>query len=50
MKLQQSIVKKLPIVLNKDAELEAIAFKRLAKNVIKSATNRNKGIRFFSGS
>ena len=49
-KLQQSIVKKLPIVLNKDAELEAIAFKRLAKNVIKSATNRNKGIRFFSGS
>lgn len=48
MKLQQSIVKKLPIVLNKDAELEALAFKRLAKNVIKSAANGNKGIRFFS--
>ena len=49
-KIQQAIVKKLPIVLNKNAELEAVAFKRLAKNVINSATNRNKGIRFFSES
>ena len=48
MKLQQSIVKKLPIVLNKNAELEALAFKRLAKHIIKSASNNNKGIRFFS--
>jgi flagellar biosynthesis protein FlhG len=49
-KLQQSIVKRLPIVLNKEAELEIVSFQRLAKNVIKSGVNRNNGIRFFSGS
>ena len=49
-KLQQSIVKRLPIALNKDAELEVLSFKRLAKNLIKSGVNRNNGIRFFSGS
>jgi hypothetical protein len=49
-KIQQSIVKRSPIILNKEAELEIISFQRLAKNVIKSGVNRNNGIRFFSGS
>ncbi len=48
IKLQQSIVKKLPIVLNKSAELETLAFKRIAKHIVNSASNSNKGIRFFS--
>ena len=47
-KIQQAIVKKRPIVLDKSAELEILSFKRLAKNIIKSGVNRNNGIRFFS--
>ena len=47
-KIQNAIIRKLPIVLDKQAELESLAFQRLSKNVIKAGENRHNGIRFFS--
>ena len=35
-KIQNAIIRKLPIVLDKEAELESLAFQRLSKNVIKA--------------
>ena len=49
-KIQNAIIRKLPIVLEKEAELENLAFQRLSKNVIKAGENRHNGIRFFSRS
>ena len=49
-KIQNAIIKKLPIVLNKEAELEKLAFQRLSKNIIKAGENKHNGIRFFSKS
>ena len=49
-KIQNAIIRKLPIVLDKQAELESLAFQRLSKNVIKAGENRHNGIRFFSRS
>ena len=49
-KIQNAIIRKLPIVLDKEAELESLAFQRLSKNVIKAGENRHNGIRFFSES
>ena len=49
-KIQNAIIRKLPIVLDKEAELESLAFQRLSKNVIKAGENRHNGIRFFSRS
>ena len=42
------IIKKLPIVLDKNAELERLAFQRISKKIIKAGENENNGIRFFS--
>ena len=49
-KIQNAIIKKLPVVLNKEAELEKVAFQRLSKNIFKAGENKNNGIRFFSKS
>ena len=49
-KIQNAIIKKLPIVLNKEADLEKLAFQRLSKNIIKAGENKHNGIRFFSKS
>ena len=49
-KVQNAIMKKTPVVLNKEAELEKIAFQRVAKNIIKARENKHNGIRFFSKS
>ena len=49
-KVQNAILKKAPIVLNKEAELEKLAFQRVAKNIIKARENKHNGIRFFSKS
>ena len=49
-KIQNAIIRKLPIVLDKEAELESLSFQRLSKNVIKAGENRHNGIRFFSKS
>ena len=49
-KIQNAIIRKLPIVLDKEAELENLAFQRLSKNVIKAGENKHNGIRFFSRS
>ena len=49
-KIQNAIIRKLPIVMNKDAELEKLAFQRLSKNIIKAGENKHNGIRFFSES
>ena len=43
-------LKKAPIVLDKEAELEKLAFQRVAKNIIKARENKHNGIRFFSKS
>ena len=47
-KVQNAIIRKLPIVLDKKAELERLAFQRIAKKIIKAGENKNNGIRFFS--
>ena len=47
-KVQNAIIKKTPVVLNKEAELEKLAFQRVAKNIIKARENKHNGIRFFS--
>ena len=47
-KVQNAIIKKLPIVLDKNAELERLAFQRISKKIIKAGENENNGIRFFS--
>ena len=49
-KIQNAIIKKLPVVLNQEAELEKLAFQRLSKNIIKAGENKHNGIRFFSKS
>ena len=49
-KIQNAIIRKLPIVLQKEAELEKLAFQRLSKNIIKAGENKHNGIRFFSRS
>jgi len=49
-KIQNAIIKKLPVVLNKEAELEKVSFQRLSKNIFKAGENKNNGIRFFSKS
>ena len=49
-KVQNAILKKTPVVLNKEAELEKLAFQRLSKNIIKAGENKHNGIRFFSKS
>ena len=49
-KVQNAILKKAPIVLDKEAELEKLAFQRVAKNIIKARENKHNGIRFFSKS
>jgi flagellar biosynthesis protein FlhG len=49
-KIQTAIIKKLPVALNKEAELEKLAFQRLSKNIIKAGENQHNGIRFFSKS
>ena len=47
-KIQNAIIKKLPVILNNEAELEKLAFQRLSKNIIKAGENKHNGIRFFS--
>tara|TARA_B100000963_G_C22624747_1_gene671737 strand:- start:1134 stop:1919 length:786 start_codon:yes stop_codon:yes gene_type:complete len=47
-KVQNAIVKKTPVVLDKNAELERVAFQRITKNLIKAGENKHNGIRFFS--
>ena len=47
-KVQNAIINKLPIVLDKNAELERLAFQRISKKIIKAGENENNGIRFFS--
>ena len=47
-KVQNAILKKTPVVLNKEAELEKLTFQRLSKNIIKAGENKHNGIRFFS--
>ena len=49
-KIQNAIIRKLPVVLDQEAELEKLAFQRLSKNIIKAGENRHNGIRFFSKS
>ena len=49
-KVQNAILKKAPVVLDKEAELEKLAFQRVAKNIIKTRENKHNGIRFFSKS
>ena len=49
-KVQNAIIKKTPVVLGKEAELEKLAFQRVAKNIIKAGENKHNGIRFFSKS
>ena len=49
-KIQNAIIRKLPIVLSEEAELEKLAFQRLSKNIIKAGENKHNGIRFFSKS
>ena len=49
-KIQNAIIRKLPVVLDEEAELEKLAFQRLSKNIIKAGENRHNGIRFFSKS
>ena len=49
-KVQNAIMKKTPVVLDKEAELEKLAFQRVAKNIIKTGENKHNGIRFFSKS
>ena len=46
-KVQNAIIKKTPVVLNKEAELEKLTFQRLSKNIIKAGENKHNGIRFF---
>ena len=47
-KIQNAIIKKTPIVLDKNAELERVAFQRISINIIKAGENKHNGIRFFS--
>ena len=47
-KVQNAIIKKTPVVLDKTAEMEKLAFQRIAKNIIKAGENKHNGIRFFS--
>ena len=47
-KVQNAIIRKLPIVLKKNAELERLAFQRISKKIFKAGENNNNGIRFFS--
>ena len=47
-KVQNAIIRKLPIILDKNAELERLAFQRITKKIIKAGENENNGIRFFS--
>ena len=47
-KVQNAIIKKTPIVLDKNAELERVAFQRISINIIKAGENKHNGIRFFS--
>jgi len=47
-KVQNAIIRKLPIVLEKNAELERLAFQRISKKIFKAGENNNNGIRFFS--
>ena len=49
-KVQNAIIRKLPIVLQKNAELERLAFQRISKKIFKAGENNNNGIRFFSKS
>ena len=49
-KVQNAIMKKTPVVLDKEAELEKLAFQRVAKNIIKTGENKHNGIRFFTKS
>ena len=49
-KVQNAIMKKTPVVLDNEAELEKLAFQRVAKNIIKTGENKHNGIRFFSKS
>ena len=49
-RIQNAIIRKLPIVLDKEADFEKVAFQRLSKNIIKAGENKHNGIRFFSKS
>ena len=49
-RIQNAIIRKLPIVLDKEADFEKVAFQRLSKNIIKAGENKHNGIRFFSES
>ena len=49
-RIQNAMIRKLPIVLDKEADLEKVAFQRLSKNIIKAGENKHNGIRFFSKS
>ena len=47
-KIQNAIIRKTPVLLDKEAELEKLSFQRVAKNIIKARENKHNGIRFFS--
>ena len=49
-RIQNAIIRKLPVVLDKEADFEKVAFQRLSKNIIKAGENKHNGIRFFSES
>jgi len=49
-KVQNAIIRKTPVLLDKEAELEKLSFQRVAKNIIKARENKHNGIRFFSKS